>query len=373
MQRTPSRRPRFIFLLTVAFCATPMCVHAQNAPRMNGNWVAAPSDVGTYHHALRRIRCPTSLVGGFHLDHGDEYPGAPDISCTYSIPNTANLLSIYYYPSGGTISEEISRISRPILEGKSNGAEIIQSETSIKYGNEIVRATRVEAAVNGTDIFNSITLLDRDNYRLKIRETYVANPEAIRNASNSFAEMQQEAIESQNTCATMPQLPERNARLAKAMETVVLGSVFHGLTPSAAEDAGPTTPKFCYLGVLEGTDQNLVLKYSTGTQYSFSIAPEASTNSPLVEVRKLEFPADNGRMEISAILVGAGTAQLEVYRGYKTHPSWMQLANDMTSVLSGTLPPIGAIGVSQNGEKTITINSQEIEKEDKGRRRNNPR
>ncbi|KAF0116644.1 MAG: hypothetical protein FD163_1831 [Hyphomonadaceae bacterium] len=367
-----NERHKVLVCIIAIVSGLPHLAWAQSGIRMRGNW-AEPSENGAAHrHIITRLKCPESLVGNYALLHGHEY-AANNVSCTYFVPNSANLLSVYYYPAADSQTNELNTIGRPILTEKSAGGEIVQTAPSVIFGNIASQAIRLEATQAGSNLYNAITLLDRDGFRLKIRQTYQDNATAIEAAAAEFAALQIEAVENRAACAAMLAAPNRRARLADGAVVALYGGVLSAASfePLSANPTNAPRPNACTLVLTRGSSQNLVLRYRADDRY-LSVEPEASNGTPLVEMLKTDMKGAERASGFSVMLIGVNGAGHHTYRGYITAPSFEQSIEDMTAALNGTLHPLGTTSKQSSGEVSIAINSQEIEAEDKGLR-NTPR
>lgn len=363
------KRRGIVLSLFATSCILPNLALAQVGIQMQGNWASPPEGSTSHRHIITRLKCPETLVENFSLHHGIEY-SASNVSCTYWMGNSNNILSIYYYDAAETQQQEIATISRPILNEKSAGGHITQTTPSIILGGVASQAIRLEATRAGSNIYDSITLMDRDDFRLKIRQTYRDNSSAIDAAAAEFAAMQQEAVANRTACAAMPEAPRRAARLAKGMDVAIMGSLFANLTSSTtvSPETAAVTP--CYITYARGGNDVLVLKYQSG---SYTLSVEGSNDAPLISLLNARPLGDITRSDVAMILTSQQEGKTFVFRGYKTIPTLEQIMQDMVSALRGTLAPLAEVSQEEGRDQNkITIFAPNIEAEDRGQR-NAPR
>jgi hypothetical protein len=345
----------------------------QDASQIANGWRKMEGASPAYVNAATLMRCPESLSDGYRLFRADVYSNSKDVSCGYRLGTSASIISFYWYPSVGTVQQEFTSTSRPILERLVPGVTPMRGQRDWAFGTTVTTATALEA-VDADGLGQSFAIADVSGQRLKARETWQGNSEASHRVADSFFALQTEALANARTCAALPTWPQgRKARLsADPFAAAMTASVIVGMVSSLERrDPAVESSKSCVLGSLGRSDRGSSLLLSRsgpiGVQLSLDDQPEGNLLAGLMSIElgaELQLPGD-GRY----VLYSREGQTSSVYRAYKTLPNWEQIRSDMVLVATNALAPL-VVNEPKIGEAgmTIKINAEEAENEKRKRR-----
>jgi hypothetical protein len=345
----------------------------QDASQIANGWRKVEGASPAYVNAATLVRCPESLGDGYRLFRADVYTSSTNVSCGYRLGTSPALISFYFYPSQGSVNEEVTSTSRPVLTRLAPGTTPTQIQREWKFEGASVSVAALE--VLGTDgLGQSFAIADIAGKRMKARETWEGSSEVSHRVADSFFALQRDAIANAQACAALPSWPTgRKARLSNDPLTAAMtaGFIIGSLMPAAKVDSTQPASKPCVLASLGRSDRgsNLLLTRSgpTGTQLALDDQPEENLLAGLASVEvgaALSLPGDARY----ALYSREGTSSA-VYRAYRTLPNWEQIRADMVLVATNALAPMVTIQPKAGEEgSNISINAEETAKEKRKQR-----
>jgi hypothetical protein len=346
---------------------------AQDASQIANGWRKVDGANPAYVNAATLMRCPVTLSDGYRLFRADVFTSSTNVSCGYSLGTSPALISFYFYPAEGSVNDEFTSTSRPVLARLAPGTTPTQIQREWRFPSAPVSVASLE--VRGTDgLGQSFAITDIAGKRMKARESWEGSSEVSHHVADSFFALQTDAIANAQTCAALPAWPTgRKARLSNDPLTAAMttGFIIGSIMPIAKVDPTQPVSKPCVLASLGRSDRgsNLLLTRSgpTGTQLALDDQPEENLLAGLTSVEvgaALSLPGDARY----ALYSREGTTSA-VYRAYRTLPNWEQIRADMVLVATNALAPLVTIRPKAGEEgSNISINAAEIEKEKRKQR-----
>jgi hypothetical protein len=340
---------------------------AQTASPFAAGWRKVEGEKPSYVNAATLMTCPETLSDGYRLFRADVYASSTDVSCGYKLSDDTGLISFYFYPAIGSIQDEITSTSQPILDrfGPRSAQRESQRDWALPTG--VIKATALEIT-SSEGVSQSFAIADIAGRRMKARETWQGAPEASHRAADSFLALQTDALANARACAAMRAWRTgRKARLsgdpfvASMTAGVLLGTLMPNLAATQTD-----APKPCVLGSLGRSDRGSTLVLSRngaeGVQIALDDQPDGNLIAGLANVSisaSLQLPGDS-----QYVLYSREGAETSIFRAYRTMPSWDQVRADMISVATNSLDPLVRVRPKDTGAgSNVSINTTAVDAE----------
>jgi hypothetical protein len=350
---------------------------AQSANNFAAGWRQVDGSGGGYVNAATLMRCPASLDDGYTLFRADVFSSSTDVSCGYKLRDDSAYISFYFYPAQGSVEEEFTTTSRPVLDryGRRGNQRASQRDWALPTG--AIKANALEVTPTG-QLGQSFAIVDVAGRRMKARETWTGASAVSHRVADSFFALQTAALENAQACAALPACgATTRAKISADPGTGVIAASLMLLatdievpaTSTVSTTAGSTKP--CIIGRFGGDDRgaNLILT-RTGMEsaiIALDTKPVGDFEAGLTTV--LPLGAQDELSDSRYVLYGRNRGSVAIFRTYQTLPSWQQLIDDMGFVATRTLTPLSVVSAKgPDGKRNINIVPSAAEDEKAKRR-----
>jgi hypothetical protein len=350
---------------------------AQSASNFAAGWRQFDGSGGGYINAATLMRCPQTLGDGYTLFRADVYAASTDVSCGYKLRDDSAYISFYFYPAQGSVEEEFTTTSRPVLDryGPRDTQRASQRDWALPTGT--IKANAVEVTPRGQQ-GQSFAIVDVAGRRMKARETWMGKSNVSHRLADSFFALQTAALENAQACAAMPVWrattrakisADPGAGVIAASIMLLASDIEVPPTSTVTTSGGGTKP--CIIGRFGGDDRgaNLILT-RTGMEsaiIALDTKPVGDFEAGLTTV--LPLGAQDELSDSRYALYGRSQGSTAIFRTYQTLPTWQQLIDDMGFVVTRTLTPLSVVSAKDaNGKRSINIVPDAAEDEKAKRR-----